>query len=308
MTADRTVARLSRILALIPYVLERGSVDVDEVLEKFNYTPAQLSKDLDTVFVCGLPGYGPGDLMEAYISDEEVIVDAADYFSRAPRLTSTEALGLLSSALTVLSMGEEVPALDSAVRKLGRALMPDADAITIDVVDESSNVGRLRKAAAEHRAVAITYRSTSKEVTTERVIEPWVVSHTRGNWYVIGHCRMVGEERTFRIDRIRELVVTEEAFDPPSHQVTPTVGYSPSDGDVSCVIGLRPSANWVVEYYPVEVIDRGPDETLVRFWSSDPELAARLLIRLGDRARLVEGVEVRQRLVDLGTRLVAQYR
>src|SRR5690606_20181245 len=101
---------------------------------------AQLSRDLDTVFVCGLPGYGPGDLMEAYISDDEVIVDAADYFKRAPRLTSTEALGLLSAGLTVLGMGEEVPALESAVKKLGKALMPDAGAITIDVLDETQNV------------------------------------------------------------------------------------------------------------------------------------------------------------------------
>jgi proteasome accessory factor C len=66
MTSARTVSRLSRILALIPYVLDRESADVGEIIERFGYTEAELTRDLNTIFVCGLPGYGPGDLMEAY--------------------------------------------------------------------------------------------------------------------------------------------------------------------------------------------------------------------------------------------------
>lgn len=307
MTSDRTVSRLARILALIPYVLERGSVEVDEIIEKFGYTPEQLSRDLDTVFVCGLPGYGPGDLMEAYISDHEVIVDAADYFSRAPRLTSTEALGLLSSGLTALGMGEESAALESAVAKLAKALMPDADAVTIDVLDDTANVGLLRKASVNRQVVSITYRSIAKEETTDRQIEPWAVAHTLGNWYVVGHCRLVDDERTFRIDRIRRIEVLDEQFDRPVGTTDPVIGYSPSDGDISCLIDLTDRALWVTDYYPVEVVEERDDGSTVRFWSSDPELAARLLIRLGDTGRLVEGEEVRSRLVALGESLLTRY-
>ena len=60
MTSERTISRLSRILALIPYVLGEGSVDVDEIVDRFGYSKEQLTRDLNTVFVCGLPGYGPG--------------------------------------------------------------------------------------------------------------------------------------------------------------------------------------------------------------------------------------------------------
>jgi proteasome accessory factor C len=76
MTSHRTVTRISRILALIPYVLDRETVDVQEVVDRFGYTRDELSRDLNTIFVCGLPGYGPGDLMEAYIDEDEVIIDA----------------------------------------------------------------------------------------------------------------------------------------------------------------------------------------------------------------------------------------
>jgi proteasome accessory factor C len=289
-------------------VLERGVVDVAEILERFDYTPDQLTRDLETVFVCGLPGYGPGDLMEAYVDEDEVIIDAADYFSRTPRLTPAEALGLLATGMTVLQMGEGTPAMESAVRKLGRVLIPDADSVlSVGDLDEGELVGRLRKAVAESRVVRIVYRSMGREQTTERDIEPWVVFHTLGRWYVIGHCRLVGGQRTFRVDRVRSSQVLDESFTRPTDIPEPGVGYMPSEGDVACVIDLQPDAVWVLEYYPVETLEEGGETTRIRFWAPDPEVGARLLLRLGASARLVEGPEVAERLRQLGRSLLDLY-
>jgi len=309
MTSLRTVSRLSRILALIPYVLEKESADVSEILGRFDYSEEQLTRDLNTVFVCGLPGYGPGDLMEAYIDEDEVIIDAADYFTRAPRLTSTETLGLLAAGMTVIGMGEGTPALESAVRKLTKAVMPEASsALVVDVVDESENVGILRSAAAERKVVQITYRSVGKEETTNRDIEPWTIFTTLGRWYVMGHCRLVDGERTFRVDRIRDLEVTDETFERPRRVPEPGVGYTASEDDVVCTIDLYAKALWVLEYYPVEVLRQSSRSTRIRFSAPDAEVPARLLLRLGQDARLVKGVEVAERVEDLGDRLLTVYR
>lgn len=309
MTSQRTVSRISRILALIPYVLDRTTVNVDEVMERFGYTEAQLTRDLDTIFVCGLPGYGPGDLMEAYMDEDEVVIDAADFFGKAPRLTPAEALGLLAAGMTVIASGEASAALESAVRKLTKSLMPDADAtLAVDVVDESQNVGVLREAAASQNLVHITYRSVAKEETTERDIEPWSVFATLGRWYVVGHCRLVDAQRTFRIDRIKELEVLDESFERPVEVPEPGVEYRPRAGDIACTIDLDPPARWVLEYYPVEVVSREEDKTRIKFHSPDAEVPARLLLRLGTDARLVEGSEVRARTEEIGRTLMAKYR
>ena len=308
MTSARTVSRLSRILALIPYVLERESVDVADIVERFGYSEDQLTRDLNTVFVCGLPGYGPGDLMEAYIDEDEVIIDAADYFTRAPRLTPTEALGLLASGMTVIGMGEGTPALESAVRKLTEAAIPDASAaLSVDVLDETESVGALRQAASDRRVVRIVYRSVGKEETTEREIEPWVVFATLGRWYVTGHCRLVGDERTFRVDRIREMMLLEQVFERPASIPDPGVGYTRSESDVTCVIELDRRARWVLEYYPVEIIEDDGDTVRIGFASPDAEVPARLLLRLGDTARLIEGADVSERLSSLGSKLLEMY-
>lgn len=308
MTSARTVDRLSRILALIPYVLERDGAELVDVLERFGYTEAQLARDLDTVFVCGLPGYGPGDLMEAYIDEDEVIIDAAEYFTRAPRLTPGETLGLLAAGITAMEMGLSSPALASAVAKLSDLVVPDAgQTLSVDVAEGSGQASALKEAAASHSVVRITYRSVGREETTTREIEPWTVFTTLGRWYVTGHCRLVDDQRTFRVDRIKAMEILEETFTPPSDVPEPRAAYTPSPDDLSCVIDLKPAARWVLEYYPVEVLRESSRTTRIRFSSPDAEVPGRLLLRLGPDARLVEGPEVAARTREIGEALLAAY-
>ncbi len=308
MTSPRTVSRLSRILALIPYVLGKDGVEVGEILERFGYDEAQLTKDLNTVFVCGLPGYGPGDLMEAYIDGDEVIIDAADYFARAPRLTSTEALGLLAAGMAIVGSGQASSELESAVKKLTGVILPDAEsAISIDVSGESETLRRLKQAAAGSTVVRITYRSLSRETETTREVEPWAVFATLGNWYVQGHCRLVDAERVFRVDRIRDLEVLGDHFERPDGIPEPGVRYSPSDDDVVATILLKPEAAWVLDYYPVEVLERTETGTEILFSSPDVEIPARLLLRLGQSAKLLKGDAVAHRLGEMGASLLRKY-
>jgi len=298
-----------RILALIPYVLSKEGVEVREVLDRFGYDEAQLTRDLNTVFVCGLPGYGPGDLMEAYIDGDEVVIDAADYFARAPKLTSTEALSLLAAGMAIVGAGQASPELESAVNKLAKAVMPDAgSAISVDVSGEPETLGRLKDAAAERKVVRITYRSLSRETETIRDIEPWAVFTTLGNWYVQGHCRLVDAERVFRVDRMRHLDVLDEEFERPSGLPEPGVTYSPSDDDIVARIALFPQASWVLDYYPVEVVKATKTSTEILFYSPDAEIPARLLLRLGSGAKLLAGDEVRARVAAIGGALRERYR
>ncbi|MFS8495154.1 MAG: WYL domain-containing protein [Actinomycetes bacterium] len=309
MTSSRTAFRLTRILAMLPWVIANPGATIDEVCERFGYESHEdLARDLDVVFVCGLPGYGPGDLMVAYIDDDEVVVDAADYFGRAPRLSPTEALSMLAAGMAVLSSGLGSPVLESAVDKLAATVAPDTDGLAVDVPAEPDLVGPLKEAAASHRVVEITYTSLSRGETTRRAVEPWVVFASLGNWYVTGYCRLAQAERVFRVDRIRDLVVTEETFEPPVERPDPQVRYTPSEDDVRCKIALAPAARWVLDYYPVDVVSDSGDEVVIEFSASDPSVAARLLLRLGDRARLIEGDEVRAALSDLGNRILARYR
>ena len=308
MTSPRTARRLNRILAMLPWVIAHPGTGVDEVCNRFDYSKRQLAADLELVFVCGLPGYGPGDLMVAYIHDDEVVVEMADYFASPVRLTAPEALSLLASGLAVLSSGQAPEALQRAVDKLVAILVPEGDLSLVVDLREPEHVGRLKDAAADGAVLRITHTAIATNETTEREIEPWSVFSTLGNWYVRAHCRLAAGERVFRVDRIRELAATGETFTPPEEVPPPVVRYTPGEEDIRAVIRLGERARWVADYYPVEPIaDDDDGGLLVRFSASDAGVAARLLLRLGGDAELVEGSEVGAVLDELRGRILGRY-
>src|SRR5918997_3305278 len=56
--------RLTRILLLIPYLLKNPGSTTGELAERFGVPVETVVEDLQLVYVCGLPGYGPGDLID----------------------------------------------------------------------------------------------------------------------------------------------------------------------------------------------------------------------------------------------------
>jgi proteasome accessory factor C len=246
--------------------------------------------------------------MVAYVDGDEVVVDMADYFSRSVPLTPAEALGLLAAGMALVSTGQAPPALHRAVDKLAAVLVPDAgDALAVELPGEPELVEILRAGAAEGRVVDILYTSLAKGETRRRTIEPWSVFSAMGNWYVSGFCRTAGAERIFRVDRIQEAALGGQRFSPPEEPPRPEVRYTPSEDDVRATILLRPRARWVADYYPVDVLAENGDTMEIRFSASDASVAARLLLRLGPDAELVEGDEVARRLADLQERILARY-
>lgn len=305
--SPKTAGRINRLLAMLPWVIANPGAPVDEVCERFGYDRSDLIKDLNTVFVCGLPGYGPGDLMDASIDDDEVVVEMAEYFSRPLRLTAPEALGILASGKAVQSSGSGGAALDRAIEKLERTLLPDgSEAIVVDL-PEPDPVRDLRVAASDGVVMRIDHTSIASGVRKSRDIEPWSVFTTLGNWYVSGYCRSAGAERVFRVDRIRSAEATGDCFDPQPAVPQAEVRYTPNDDDVRAVIRLDDAARWVADYYPVDVIDDGPDGMVIRMSVGDPVVAARLLIRLGTTARLLEGDEVAAATNELRERISSRY-
>lgn len=305
---NRTAQRLNRILSMLPWVIANPGATVDEVCERFGYSQKDLIADLDLVFVCGLPGYGPGDLMVAYVEDDEVVVDMADYFARPLRLTPAEGLGLLAAGMALISSGQAPASLERAVQKLGEALSPDGgELLAVDLSGEPDLVAKLRTAAAEGRVVDLVYVSLGKGETKRRSVEPWSVASTLGNWYLSAFCRLAGGERIFRVDRIRDAQVTEETFTPPANLPLVEVRYLPGEDDVRATIRLTNRARWVAEYYPIEVVEDDADGLVIRFSAGDIAVIARLLLRLGGEAELVEGAGVAEALDDLRRRILGRY-
>jgi len=74
-----TEARLRRVLAIVPWIVEQQGPTIDEVCARFGCTEAELVKDLEGVlFFCGVHPFTPGDMVEVDISDRKLRVFQGD--------------------------------------------------------------------------------------------------------------------------------------------------------------------------------------------------------------------------------------
>ena len=74
---------------------------------------------------------------------------------------------------------------------------------------------KLRLAIRESRQVDMLYQSVSSQEASRRIVEPYALALRWGWWYVVGHCHRRREVRTFRVDRIEEIDLLGEIFEPP---------------------------------------------------------------------------------------------
>ena len=290
--------RLRRILVMLPYAIRNPGVTLDELSERFGVAKPDLIDDFNLVFMCGLPGYTPGDLIDVTIEDDRVWVSMAEYFSAPLRITPAEALTLYASGEALLQMAgmEGADALRRGLAKLGRALgaSEESDApIQVELGrDPASHLETLNDALESTRQIDIEYFSAGRGQLTQRRVEPWGLIAAAGRWYLVGLDHSSGEDRMFRVERIKSVVVTDEPaevpddFDPERYKGAFKAGAS---GE-RMALEISPLAQrWFEEYYPVASKKRLDDGWLrVELITSGPRWGALLVLRLGDEVRAVE--------------------
>jgi proteasome accessory factor C len=307
MTAQSAKERMQRLLVILPWLVGRGSATFDELTERFGGSRADLVRDLEGAATCGLPPYQPGELFDILVDDDEVSVWKLDSYQRPPRLTSHEAVALLTAGATLLKLpgSQSDGALASALSKINEALGGRRVEVDLDT-PECFEV--MRDAIASHRVVKLSYASASSDDVTERFIEPVALSTNSGSWYVSAWCRRAGDYRQFRLDRVREAELTEEVVPPSESHLSPPE--SLLDGELaSAVIEIRSEMRWMVDSLPGTVLTAvGGDRLRVEVKVTTAEWLAILLLRLGPSARLVAP----EQWLDLGaqaaTELLRTYR
>ena len=308
MPPSRTAERLRRLLAVVPYVVRHPGTRVEELSRLFSVDERDLLADLHLLFMTGLPPYGPGDLVEVDIDDEgRVWLRMADHFSRPVRLTRTEAVALYLRGTELLGVPglEEAGPLRSALDKIAERLGPETlGELRVEVGGpggSSGPLGAVRRAAEQRERIEIDHYSAARDAVTTRRIDPEQVFSALGNWYVVAWDHLADAERMFRIDRIREVRPTGETFEPRGLLGPGRELYTPGAEDRTVRLRLGPGARWVAEYYRVDESVERDGALEVSLPTKDMAWVAKLLLRLGGEARVLEPPEVAE-----ATRAVAE--
>ena len=70
----------------------------------------------------------------------------------------------------------------------------------------------LREAARGHIQVEMTYQGSGQAESSLRQVDPYALVHRSGWWYLVGYCHFRQAMRTFRVDRIQDLDLSEKIF------------------------------------------------------------------------------------------------
>lgn len=311
-----SAARLSRLLALVPWLMVNDGITITEAATHFGVSPAQLEKDLWLLIVCGLPGHGPDQLVDIQFWDDgRIHVLDAQTMSAPLRLSGDEAVALLV-ALRLLAQipgDHDREALIRATHRIQEAVgdLGGAPSVVVEAGGDTSVIDVLNDAMQGKLAARIVYGSATRDEVTEREIEPLRIASDDGRTYVEAMCRRAGALRTFRLDRIlsaeltASIAVGSAVHDMASHAFD---GMPESTGPLSAVIAIDSGASWVLDILPVTDVDESADGTMIgSVLLHDPQWLVRIMLSLGGVAEVLEPADLRVSVADAAKRALAAY-
>ncbi len=302
---ETATARLARLLTMVPWLVNRQGIDLEEAAADLGVSTEQLEADLQLLFLCGY-GQMPDELIEADWEGGRVFVGNADSIARPLRLGVDEAVTLIVGlrALREVPGLDERDAVDRALAKLEAAAGEAADPasrVLAEVADGTSAdlLARARTAIATRRRVHLRYLVPARDEATERDVDPMRVVGIDGRWYLEGWCHRAEDTRLFRLDRVEELTVLDVDGTPPPQAAERDLSegtFRPAPDDLVVTLRLLPGATWVSDYYPVESLEEvsaaeGGGQ-VVRIATADTAWLHRLLRRLGGRGYVTEPADV----------------
>ncbi len=300
--------QVARLLTLVPYLHSHPEVRLGEAAQAVGSTPDQVVKDLGVLFMCGLPGGFPDDLIDVDLDalrdpergdplPEGVIrISNADYLARPLRLTPTEATAIIVAlrALRGTTEGDTRTLVDRTLAKLEAAAAETAAVPRIEPGEDDALAvatlrGTLEQAIAGRRQVRLTYYVPARDEESERIVDPRGLTTVGGATYLDAYCHSAEAPRLFRLDRVQEAVVLDSpvATTDPPRDLADGVFLQTQDTTPVTLL-LQPPAHWVIEYYLVDDTRRRPDGTIeVDLPVADERWLRRLLLRLAPHAAVV---------------------
>jgi proteasome accessory factor B len=203
-----------RLMEMLQLLGGRRSWRPAELAERFGMSERNIYRDLQALSrLYGIP----------VTNDERGYRLLEGATLRSLPLTATER-AMLTLLLAHPALGAASDMTAGLSRKLDvatRQLEETPQALTLAGPERSGELAKgllslLEQAVRERTPVSLLYRSLWSQRQAWRGLNPYAAFHRENTWYLVGHCHLRDEPRTFRLDRIVEVKRLEGGFDRPS--------------------------------------------------------------------------------------------
>ena len=322
-----TSAKIERLLAIIPWVVERGGATVGDIAKRFEMRPAAVYDLLLAAMCYEIVGASAYENLGIVVFGDEhdageawVHTEPGAMLDRPLNLSVPQAFGILVAGQSALALrgADRSGALATALDKL-RAAYGERVRVSVELPLPRS-LPTLQEAVRTGTTVSIHYYTPNTDEVSERRVDPLEVSLADGHWYLRGWCHLRQDLRSFRVDRIEACEETGESHG-RSAEPREAAGDSAGPSDVSAALGAVAPAEsdettdvvlsiprddlWRVEAYPSRELRDDGDRCIVTYAIRSPSVLSQMLLRLGADTHVVNAAELAPELAEAGSAAAA---
>jgi len=302
--------RIDRISAILIQLQSRRVVKAADIAERFGISLRTVYRDVNTLIEAGVP----------IIGEAGVGYSIMDGYRLPPIMfTKEEATAFLTAEKFVekLTDAHTLAHHQSAMYKV-KAVLRSADKHMLEDLDE--HIAVLKSRGRRHidleknslqpilngiinkNLLQLEYFAHHNQQNTRRLVEPVGVFFLDGYWHLIAFCRLRNDYRDFRVDRIKNLFVTSDSFNPQQHptlkQYLAQVAHEQQLHTVVIVVDKK-IVRYINEqkYYNGFVSETELDEGMeMTFLTYSIEGFARWYLMFGDQAQIISPDYLKDRI------------
>ncbi|GHU79477.1 hypothetical protein FACS1894191_2360 [Clostridia bacterium] len=297
--------KLDRLIGILTVLLQSDKTTAPELARRFEVSRRTILRDLNSLCKAGIPivttrgGDGGIAIMGGYKINKNVL--------------TTDELQSLVAGLKGLDTISQASRFESLMTKLApeNAVVSLTDSIVIDLSSHykdslSEKIALLKQAISERRAVAFDYYYAKGEM--EREIEPYFIHFIWSAWYVFGWCRLRGDFRRFKLNRLWNLSLTEERFElraVPPEQASGETAF-PDTCNVKVLFDKSVRFR-LIDAYGLNCYEETDEGLLLSLDYTNKEYIFPWILGFGDKARILAPEETRAEFAALAQNIFSLY-
>ena len=303
--------RIDRIAAILIQLQSRRVVKAADIAERFNISLRTVYRDVKTLEEAGIPLIGEAgvgySIMDGYRLPPVMFTrEEATAFLTAEKFIET-----LTDTSTSANYRSAMYKVRAVLKNTEKELLEGMD----DRIEVLKSMARANVAPTDHiqtilhsisqkRLLTLNYFAQHSQELTKRYVEPVGIFFLSGYWHLIAWCRLRNAYRDFRIDRIKNLVVTEEHFTSEHPTLKDYIAKTACERQMErVVINVNKAIHSHLEhqkYYSGFVSEKVMGDIIeMTFLTTSLEGFARWLMMFGDEAEIIEPDSLKDRIKNI---------
>ncbi|MDB4927077.1 YafY family protein [Mucilaginibacter sp.] len=308
--------RIDRISAILIQLQSRRVVKAADIAGRFNISLRTVYRDIKTLEEAGIPLIGEAgvgySIMDGYrlppvmfTKEEATAFLTAEKF--VEKLTDASTMAQYKSAMykvrAILKTTEKdlLEGMDDRIAVLKTVNQPAMPA--------NDHIQTVLYSIAQKKVLALNYFARHSQEHTKRYVEPIGIFYLANYWHLIAYCRLRKDYRDFRIDRIKNLTVTDECYSNEHPDLKAYIAQTAKEKELEAVVIIvEKCIHGFLEnqkYYSGFISEKEVDDTIeMTFLTNSLEGFARWYMMFGEQAEIITPDSLKDRVRQLAEKLL----